>query len=155
MRFFNREGKTHGKPTCLFLCAIKSFMVSSSWRISRNLMISWSVQLGFRFRLSLKPWAPSLSLIGEKNTELQSGKILSISFRNATNNSICQIACLYDTNKLCVYKVANEKYLIKDDSVDISNIKSQNWISKKYRYQFLKCEEKLILIHVMMGIKTL
>ena len=63
----------------------------------------------------------------EKNMELQSGKILSVSFRNAANKSTCSLACLYDTNKLCVYKVANEKYLIKDDSVDISNIKFFRW----------------------------
>lgn len=62
--------------TCLFLWAIKSFMVSSSCKISRNRTISWSVQFGFRFRLSLKPCGPSPSGRGLKNTELFSKKLI-------------------------------------------------------------------------------
>ena len=41
--------------TCLFLCAMRSFRTFSSCKMSRNRIISWSVQFGLRFLLSENP----------------------------------------------------------------------------------------------------
>ena len=55
--------------TCLFRCANRSFKTFSSCKISKNRIISWSVQFGFRFRLSANPkpkCSEAAAIIGAK-----------------------------------------------------------------------------------------
>jgi hypothetical protein len=76
----------------------------------------------------------------ENERKMQEGKILSVSF-NRIIDGYHSIACLYETDRLVVYNIVNDKNLIKHKSV--SNLSS----IKFFRWHHLPYFSKILIVH--------
>jgi hypothetical protein len=76
----------------------------------------------------------------ENEGKMQEGKILSVSF-NRIIDGYDSIACLYETDRLVVYNIVNDKNLIEHKSV--SNLSS----IKFFRWHHLPYFSKILIVH--------